>query len=105
TSAIRQNNKRVCKAYEKFRIRKTGQEMVCYQQGSFLGYIATANLIYYEMTREEFEERREWLRKNSFEVTIMPPDPVPSSEPAPAPEPSAASESSPAPDSSPTSAQ
>lgn len=89
TSAIRQNNKRVCKAYDKFKIRKTGQEMVCYRQGSVLGYIATANLIYYEMTREEFEDRREFLRSQSLEVTILPPDP--SFLPAPAPAPSESS--------------
>lgn len=83
TSAIRQNNKRVCRAYDKFKIRKTGQEMVCYRQGGILGYIATANLVYYEMTREEFEERREFLRSQSLDVTILPPDPafLPAREP------------------------
>lgn len=77
TSAVRDTNKRVTKAYEKFRIRRTGSEMTLYRPGGIFGYIATANLIYYEMTREEFEERREFLRSQSLDVKIMPPPPLP----------------------------
>lgn len=77
TSAIRQDNKRVLKAYQKFQIRRTGSEMVAYRKGSIFGFIAVANLIYYEMTREEFEERREFLASQSLPVTILPPTPAP----------------------------
>lgn len=84
TSAIRETNKRVCKAYEKFRIRRTGSEMTLYRPGGIFGYITSANLIYYEMTREEFEERREFLRSQSLDVMIMPPPAPPPPAVAPA---------------------
>lgn len=77
TSAIKESNKRVRKAYQKFSIRRTGAEMTFFRPGGGKGYITAANLIYYEMTREEFEERRELLRSQSLEVTIMPPAPQP----------------------------
>lgn len=76
TFAIKETNKRIRKACEKFSLRRTGAELTFFRGGG-KGYITSANLIYYELTREEFDERRELLRSQSLDVTIMPPDPVP----------------------------
>lgn len=88
-SAVRVDNKRVIKAYEKFGIRKTGREMLMYRQGGLKGYLVTANMDYFEMTPEEFHAMEEHLRTQSFEVIFVPrtePVPVPvfeSDSPAP----------------------
>jgi hypothetical protein len=69
-SAVRTDNERVVRTYREYDIRKIGQEMFMYRQGSILGYLKTANFYYYEMTLEEFRAKEEQLRRQSLDVVI-----------------------------------
>ena len=70
TFAIREDNNRVNHLYKKFQFRKTGQELLTYRW-SILDRLRTVSVNQYEITREEFEERRETIRKSSLELTFQ----------------------------------
>jgi hypothetical protein len=68
--AIREDNARVIHLYKKFKFRNIGQELVVYR-ASLLAPLQTISVNHYEITREEFEERREIIRKTSLELTFQ----------------------------------
>lgn len=70
TFAIREDNVRVNHLYKKFQFRNTGQELLTYRLSLF-DFLRTVSVNYYEITKEEFEEKREIIRKTSLDLTFQ----------------------------------
>ena len=70
TFAIREDNVRVNHLYKKFQFRKTGQELLTYRR-SILDHLRTVSVNHYEITKEEFDERRDLIRKTSMELEFQ----------------------------------
>jgi hypothetical protein len=63
--AIRENNARVLHLYKKFQFRRVGSELMVYRR-NIMDAIRTVTIYHYEITKEEFDERREAIRKTSL---------------------------------------
>jgi RimJ/RimL family protein N-acetyltransferase len=70
-SAVRVDNKRVMKTYQRLGIRSTGRELTPVRTGGFLSAISMVGFQYFEMTREEFDLKSEELRQQSLEIELI----------------------------------
>ena len=70
TFAIREDNARVIHLYKRFQFRKVSQEFMVYRW-SFSDPIRTISIDHYEITRAEFDQRREAIKKTSMDVTFQ----------------------------------
>ena len=70
TFAIREDNTRVIHLYKKFQFRKVGQELIVFRWSLWDG-LRTVTVNHYEITNEEFQEKREIIRKSSMDLTFQ----------------------------------
>ena len=67
--AVRDTNKRMLRIHERLGIRRIGRESLLYMRELF-GGVAVAHFIYFEITAEEFLQKRSMLRKHSLEIVF-----------------------------------
>ena len=68
--AIREDNARVLHLYKKFQFRRVGSELIVYRR-SILDAVRTVSVYHYEITKEEFDKRREAIRKTSLPLEFQ----------------------------------
>lgn len=68
--SVRHDNKRVIHLYRKFDFRKIGNEMHLYRMHQW-GGLYSVGLYYFEVTAEEFKERRDIMERSSVKLTFQ----------------------------------